>query len=222
MSFSYEKGDRFFLSQPIGDSGKGSYGEILSVNHDNNSATARITFQGKRRKVEIDLGKQGHHLSTYTKQEQEFSNGDKVIFLKSDKKLGVENGRTGKVVDYAEDGTMSVLTDGDKIIQFKTKDYAYLDHGYAVTNFKAQSQEAHSVIYNADTRRGVNYNSVYVAASRAREDLHIYTNDKRQFAQQAQVEQQKTSTLDYAPKQLSRQKGMALELSLQHEPGLSQ
>ncbi len=215
MSFSYEKGDRFFLSQPIKDCGKGSYGEILAVNHDKNTATARITFKGKRKKVEIDLHRQGHHLSAYTRQKQEFSTGDRVIFLKSDKRVGVENGRMGKVLACTEEGSLSVLTDGKKVVNIKTKDYAFLDHGYAVTSFKAQSQEAHSVLYQADTRKGVNYNSLYVAASRARQDLHIYTNDKGQFAEQAQVEQQKTSTLDYAPKQLPRQKGMALELSIQ-------
>ncbi len=214
MSFSYEKGDGFFLSQPIKDFGKGSYGEILSVNHAKNRATARITSKKIRKKVEIDLSKQGHHLSAYTRQKQEFSKGDKVIFLKSDKKVGVENGRMGKVLAN-RDGTMSVLTDGKKVVNIKTKDYAYIDHGYAVTNFKAQSQEAQAVIYQADTRKGVNYNSLYVAASRAREDLHIYTNDKAQFTEQAQVEQQKTSTLDYAPKTLTPQKEMALELSLQ-------
>ncbi len=214
MSFSYKKGDRFFLSQPIRDHGKGCYGEILAVNHTKNKAIARITSKNRRKKVEIDLREHGHHLSAYTRQKQEFSKGDKVIFLKSDKKVGVENGRMGKVLAY-RDGTMSVLTGGKKVVNVKTKDYAYLDHGYAVTNFKAQSQEAHAVIYQADTRKGLNYNSLYVAASRAREDLHIYTNDKAQFAEQSQVEQQKTSTLDYAPKAMFHQKDMALELSLQ-------
>jgi ATP-dependent exoDNAse (exonuclease V) alpha subunit len=213
MSFSYEKGDRFFLSRPVGDFGKGSYGEILSLDHDNNTATATITFQRRVKKVTVDLSKQGHYLSTYTAQKQEFAKGDKVIFLKSDKKVGVENGRMGRVLDCKEDGALSVLTNGDKAIDIKTRDYAYLDHGYAVTNFKSQSQEAHAVIYQADTRRGVSYNSLYVSASRAREDMHIYTNDKGQFAQQAQVEQQKTSTLDYVPsKTQSREMGLGIEL----------
>nr|NIR50081.1 relaxase domain-containing protein [candidate division KSB1 bacterium]NIR68710.1 relaxase domain-containing protein [candidate division KSB1 bacterium]NIS25527.1 relaxase domain-containing protein [candidate division KSB1 bacterium]NIT72420.1 relaxase domain-containing protein [candidate division KSB1 bacterium]NIU26204.1 relaxase domain-containing protein [candidate division KSB1 bacterium] len=222
LSHSYETGDHFFLSRPIGDFGKGSFGEIVSVDHDANTLKAKVTYRGKTRKMELDLSTRGHHLSAYTKQQQAFAKGERIMFLKPDKRLGVENGRQATILDIKSDGTITARTDAEKLVNFHPRDYAYVDYGYCTTNYKVQGLEAENVIYHADTRRGVNYNSFYVAASRATDNLHVYTNDKTEFLKQAQQEQQKTSTLDYAPNQLSRQKDMGLELSLQPEPGLGE
>ncbi len=84
----------------------------------------------------------------------------------------------------------------------------------ATTNYKVQGLEAENVIYHADTRKQVSYNSFYVAASRAKCDLQVYTNDKPEFLNQVQQEEKKTSTLDY-DLAATKNKGLALQLSLE-------
>ena len=96
---------------------------------------------------------------------------------------------------------------------FNMNEYAYIDHGYAVTNYQGQGQEAPAVIYHADTRKLVNFHSFYVAASRAKENVLIYTYNKEEFLKQTQQEQQKTSTLAYSLGGPKQHQGLALELS---------
>ena len=50
-----------------------------------------------------------------------------------------------------------------------------------------------------------NYNSFYVAATRGREDMYVFTNDKAELQEQVMIEQIKTSTLDF-DKQLNFEK----------------
>ncbi len=72
-------------------------------------------------------------------------------------------------------------TEKNKMVTFSTNEYATFDYGYAVTNYRAQGQEASAVIYHADTRKLVNFHSFYVAARRAKENLLIYTYNKEEF-----------------------------------------
>ena len=145
------------------------------------------------------------------------------MFLKPDKRIGVENGRQAKLMAVKPDGTITAQTDTGKFVHFHPRDYAYFDYGYCTTNYKVQGLEAENVIYHADTRKGVNFNSFYVAASRAIKNLHVFTNDKTEFRHQVQQEQQKTSTLDYVKsgfgksQDISPDVGHALALSLTKE-----
>ena len=96
---------------------------------------------------------------------------------------------------------VQVLTSQKRIIEFNVDEYSHFDYGYATTNFKAQGRTTDRVLYLADTRGRVNFNNFYVAASRARHDIEILTDNKEQLTAQAAVEQVKTSTLDLAPPQ---------------------
>ena len=55
--------------------------------------------------------------------------------------------------------------------------------GYAVTSHSSQGQTADRVLVHIDTERGgerlVNRRFAYVAISRARNDAHVYTNDRQ-------------------------------------------
>jgi ATP-dependent exoDNAse (exonuclease V) alpha subunit len=100
---------------------------------------------------------------------------------------------------------MIVSTGKGNEIAFNAREYAYLDHGYAVTDYKALGQTTNITLYVADTRDRTNYNSFYVAATRGREDMYVFTNDKTELYEQVMIEQVKTSTLDF-DKQLNLDK----------------
>ena len=83
--------------------------------------------------------------------ERQFASGDRIIFLRNERELGVKNGTLGKV-EMASPQNMAVRTDDGREIAFDTKDYAHIDHGYAATIHKAQGMtvdRAHVLEVNA-------------------------------------------------------------------------
>ncbi|MBZ0154888.1 MAG: relaxase domain-containing protein [Alphaproteobacteria bacterium] len=192
---AYREGD-FIYTREAGINGRaGTEAKVESLDYDRHIMTVTNKDGGNR---EIDLKKYGDKLSAYTEKQQSFSAGDKIVFLKNDKKLGVQNGITGELQSINKDGNMTVRTESGKDIPFNIKEYQYIDHGYAVTDYKSQGQTARNVIYHADTSKGVNYNQAYVAITRGKEDLQIYTEDKNAFKENVVNEVVKTSTLDYS------------------------
>ncbi len=72
---------------------------------------------------------------------REFAAGDRIVFLKNGRELGVKNGTLG-TVEAAEADRLTVLLDGGKDnpqrVTVEAHTYAAVDHGYAVTIHKSQ------------------------------------------------------------------------------------
>src|SRR6185295_7463852 len=80
-------------------------------------------------------------------------------------------------------GNVSVKMDSGRIATL-SGEYKHLDHGYAVTSHSAQGTTADRVIVHAETSQSaalVNERFAYVAGSRARDDLQVYTDDARRL-----------------------------------------
>ncbi|MCC6480335.1 MAG: Ti-type conjugative transfer relaxase TraA, partial [Sphingomonadaceae bacterium] len=92
--------------------------------------------------------------------EREFASGDRIIFLRNERGLGVKNGTLGTVA-MASAGSMAVRTDNGREVAFDTKDYAHIDHGYAATIHKAQGMTVDHAHVLATP--GMDSHSAYVA-----------------------------------------------------------
>ncbi len=200
FSGSYQVGDIVY-AQKAGVIGRaGTEARVSSVDQDSHSLNVE-TSDGSLHKV--SLIKDGDKISAYTEKSQSFCEGDKVVFLKNDKLLGVSNGSTGIISRIDEHGTIKAKLSEEKEINFNTKNYPYIDLGYAVTDYKSQGQTAREVLVYTDTARsGSNYNSFYVALSRGKDDLHVFTDDAENLKEQVKVEQEKSSTLNHDLEQL--------------------
>lgn len=138
---------------------------------------------GRHRELEIDIKKDGGKLAAYREQDTGFVAGDKVVFLKNDGKLHVQNGLTADIIALNSDGDIKIKTDTGNNISFNLKsDYQYLSHGYCVTDYKSQGQTAKAVCLHADTSTHMaheknSYNSFYVAITRGKEDATVYTDN---------------------------------------------
>jgi len=77
--------------------------------------------------------------------------------------------------------------------------YNHVDYGYALTVHKIQGQTVERVIVNIDTKqeRSNNANSFYVAISRAREGVSVYTDSKEELPSSVGRWQEKEAALDY-------------------------
>ncbi|MES0007077.1 Ti-type conjugative transfer relaxase TraA [Mesorhizobium sp. M0062] len=105
-----------------------------------------------------------------------FASGDRVMFLRNERGLGVKNGTLG-VIEEVSAQTMTVQTDDGRSVRFDFKDYAHIDHGYAATIHKAQGMTVDRTHVLATP--GMDAHGSYVALSRHRDrmDLHYGRDD---------------------------------------------
>lgn len=105
-----------------------------------------------------------------------FASGDRIMFLRNERSLGVKNGTLG-TVESVSAVRMAVQLDDGRTIAFDVKDYAQIDHGYAATIHKAQGMTVDRVQVLATP--GMDSHGAYVALSRHRDavDLHYGRDD---------------------------------------------
>lgn len=129
-----------------------------------------------------------------------FASGDRIMFLKNERGLGVKNGSLGHVVE-ATPNRMTVRLDSGANIAFDTKDYANIDHGYAATIHKSQGMTVDRTHILATP--GLDRHSAYVALSRHREGVQLHYG-RDDFADQGKLirtlsrERVKDMASDYA------------------------
>jgi Ti-type conjugative transfer relaxase TraA len=102
---------------------------------------------------------------------RDFAVGDRVMFLKNDRGLGIKNGSLG-VVEQVDSHTMVVRSDAGRSVAFDLRDYAHIDHGYAATIHKAQGITVDRVHVLATP--GLDRHAAYVALSRHRDSVSLH------------------------------------------------
>jgi len=170
----------------------GTSGKITHIDLSNNAITAALE-NGSIQK--IDMFKNGDKISGSADTIKEFARGDHIMFLKNDKLIGVNNGQTGTINSIDESGIINVSV-GRNRINVNLNHYNYVDHAYAITDYKSQGGSYSKVIFSALADR-VNLNSFYVAATRAKDDFYLLTDDVDQLKIHASRPQDKKSTLDH-------------------------
>jgi len=112
-----------------------------------------------------------------------FASGDRIMFLRNERSLGVKNGSLGTMrrIDALR---MEVMLDDGRLVAFDRKDYADLDHGYAATIHKAQGMTVDRVHVLATP--GLDRHAAYVALSRHRESVELHFG-KDDFADRSRL-----------------------------------
>jgi ATP-dependent exoDNAse (exonuclease V) alpha subunit len=142
----------------------------------------------------INTKEHGDKFSVFRSKEIEISKGDRVITLKNDRTLNVKNGEMWRVEKITPDGTITIKNE-NKTKTFNLREYNYLDYSYAVTVHKSQGMTVAKVIYDASATR-TNYNEIYTAITRGKQEYSIYTDNKEIFYDRMKHEQVKTSTIE--------------------------
>ena len=133
--------------------------EVRSLNE---AARERLRAAG-------DLGDEVH--LTVERGERSFASGDRVMFLRNERSLGVKNGTLGTIVEVSPQ-SMSVRTDDGRSVAFDLKDYNRIDHGYAATIHKAQGMTVEHTHVLAIP--GLDAHGSYVAMSRHRDGMELH------------------------------------------------
>jgi Ti-type conjugative transfer relaxase TraA len=130
-----------------------------------------------------------------------FAAGDRVMFLRNERSMGVKNGTLG-TVEWIDGAALAVRLDGAdrREVRFDLKDYAQIDHGYASTIHKSQGVTVdHGHLLASD---GLDRHAAYVGMSRHRETLAVRYGaddfkDRDQLVRTLGRERAKDTTLDY-------------------------
>jgi Ti-type conjugative transfer relaxase TraA len=136
---------------------------------------------------------------------RQFADGDRVMFLKNERELGVKNGTLGTIESVSR-VRMAVQLDDGRSVAFDVKDYNQVDHGYAATIHKAQGMTVDRAYVLATP--GMDSHTAYVALSRHRDSVALsYGQDD--FADQGRLvrtlsrERGKDMASDYADRDVS-------------------
>jgi len=132
--------------------------------------------------------------------ERQFASGDRIMFLRNERGMGVKNGTLATIERVSPEG-MAVRLDDGRGVAFDTKDYAHVDHGYAATIHKSQGvtvDRAHVL-----ATPGMDRHSAYVGMSRHRDDVQLHYGhddftDQRQLVRALSRERGKDMAGDYA------------------------
>jgi Ti-type conjugative transfer relaxase TraA len=133
--------------------------------------------------------------------ERDFAAGDRIMFLRNERSLGVKNGTLG-TLERIEDGRMGVRLDGGRSVAFELKDYAAVDHGYAATFGKSQGVSVDRGHVLATP--GMDRHSSYVGMTRHRDSVQLHYGrddfaDQGRLARVLSRDRSKDMAGDYAP-----------------------
>ena len=109
------------------------------------------------------------------KGKREFTEGERVIFLRNDKNLGVKNGSLGTVLKIDSGKpmpAMAVKLDTGPTVAVDLNQYRDIDYGYAATIHKTQGATLDRAFTLAT--KHFDKHAAYVSMSRNREDVTLY------------------------------------------------
>jgi Ti-type conjugative transfer relaxase TraA len=110
--------------------------------------------------------------------EKEFAIGERILFTRNHRALGVRNGMLGTLDGWCLDARtggieMTVRLDDGAVVRFDTTQYGHLDYGYAISTHKAQGvtcDQVNVLLSESMTDR----EWAYVSVSRHRQRLRVF------------------------------------------------
>ena len=164
---------------------------VLSRDIENNQVTVRapdgseITFDPSRCADK----------TTYATQEIAISQGDQLRWTRNDTARGVRNGQLVTVESIDAKGTATLKDASGDTITVDLNGQQYLDYALVSTTYSSQGKTADQVLVSTD--RTISKEGLYVAVSRAKQKLSVYTADKEQLFKRAERSTAKENPSDY-------------------------
>lgn len=153
----------------------------IILTHTNDEVRELNSAARDRLRANGELGNNVH--MKVERGDRNFAENDRVMFLKNERGLGVNNGTLG-TVEQVSDKSLAIRLDDGRSVGFNLKDYSSFDHGYAATIHKAQGMtvdRAHVLV-----TPGMDSHSAYVGLSRHRDGVQVHYG-KDDFADQGKL-----------------------------------
>lgn len=143
----------------------------------NRLAREKLRSEGKLgREVSIDISlieeENGEPIEKRAKRQ--FATGDRLLFTKNDRGLGVQNGALGTVTSLTRSGQFKVRLDDGRDVTFDAAGYRHIEQGYALTVHKAQGATVDRTYVLAGEM--MDAHMAYVALTRHRDRVDLFYN----------------------------------------------
>jgi conjugative relaxase-like TrwC/TraI family protein len=187
--------------------GEKSWFDSIIIGVDDKSNSLQVLTQGNDiKKIFLRSKSIQHRISLYETQERNFASGDRIVFLKNDKSLGVQNGSIGTVEKIDTTHLHIRVQDRNRLITIEPTKFPWIDHGYALIPEKTQKSTASKIIFLADTKhKSLNKTELlYETVSRSQSSIRIFTNNIRELKSQFKSSQSITSALTPGKRQPSK------------------
>ncbi|MFS3137016.1 MobF family relaxase [Gluconacetobacter sacchari] len=201
---SYAIGDVVRFTKDYADKGVSRQYAYTVAGIDTEKAAVILTARDGRR-IDWRLRQWGATQSqVFTAEPIELRAGDRVQFTRNDRAAGRVNGHQGEVIGVDPAARTATLRMANRRIEHLTPDDPrdrHIAHAWVATAFAAQGRTADRVLVHADSAASqlVDQKSFYVALSRARESVAVYTNDRAKLVSAIQERSgMKQTALDLA------------------------
>ena len=193
----------------------GIEGEVVGLDRERNLVSVRYSFETAKRDGRViertvtgkfSASEMAGKTALYREEERNFAVGDRIVALKNEGKLDLENGDLGTIRELDGKGR-AVIDLGGRSIELDLSKYRQVDHAYAVTYHKGQGSTVEHSIMVAPVRpepeRGkdretvppagkesyghLSYNAFNVAVTRAQFGTHVFTNSLAGFTKAVQI-----------------------------------
>jgi len=143
------------------------------------------------------------HFQVYESRQIVLAAGDWIRITQNGfakEKQRLNNGDLKQVKGFTKDGDIK-LENGWVV----SKDYGNLTHGYCLTSYSSQSKGVDCVFVaeSSESFRAADREQFYVSASRFKEALTIYTDDKHHLLEAVRKSSHRPSALDLVKKEIS-------------------
>jgi conjugative relaxase-like TrwC/TraI family protein len=193
---SYTVGQVIQFNQNAKGFQRGSRWEVQEVSEKGVFIANQAT--GKTSKLPQD---QAARFNVMERSELKLAKGDKVRVTHSsydqDKKR-MDTGQTLEVLSVRKDGAIELQNKISKQTYNVDHRFGHMDHAHCVTSYAAQGKTVDHVLVAQPeaTFPATNAKQFYVSASRAREGISIYTDDKEKLLDHAQRTGNRSSALE--------------------------
>ncbi|MBE9063186.1 MobF family relaxase [cf. Phormidesmis sp. LEGE 11477] len=133
--------------------------------------------------------------TTYAVQNIAISQGDQLRWTRNDKSKGVRNGQLVTVEAIDVQGNATLKDTKGEVSTVALIGQQYLDYALVSTTYSSQGKTADQVLIAIDST--ISKEGLYVAVSRAKQKLSLYTADKQKLFKQAERSSAKENPSDY-------------------------
>ncbi len=175
-------------------------GERVTVTAWDHHGIAVVRQDGKTASLRLDMAA---HFQVYESRQIALAAGDCVRITQNGftkDKHRLNNGDLKQVKGFTKDGDIK-LVNGWVV----SKDYGNLTHGYCLTSYSSQSKGVDCVFVaeSSESFRAADREQFYVSASRFKEALTIYTDDKHQLLEAVRKSSHRSSATELVTKGIS-------------------
>ena len=133
--------------------------------------------------------------TTYAVQEIAIAPGEQLRWTRNDTDRGIRNGQVVTVEAIDAKGTATLKDSGGEDLTIELTGQQYLDYSLVSTTYSSQGKTADQVLVAVDST--ISREGLYVAVSRAKQKLSLYTASKEKLFKQAERSSAKENPSDY-------------------------